>query len=83
MLFCVIEDNTYNILHRRVSRRIAVHKLAVKVHHNDAIVLFLKEKMCTCNLRGSSGENLCKMPRRHLRLGAGHHRGRFCSGCIR
>lgn len=76
------EDSTYNILHRCIPRRIAVHKPAVEVHHNDTIVLFLKERMCFCNLCGFSKENFCKF-QLHSRLSAEHHRERFCSGCIR
>lgn len=77
-------DSTYDILHRCVPRRITVHEVAVEVHHNDAVVLFLRERTCSCNLRGSSGGGKGGIfAKRHSRPSAGHRRERFCSGCTR
>jgi len=61
VLRCVIDDSTYDIVQRRVPRRIAVHEVAIEVHHNDTVVLFLKKRMCACNLCDSSGKNYCNM----------------------
>lgn len=84
MLCCAFEDSTYDILHCRIPRRIAVHEVAVEVHHNDTIVLFLKERTTrACNLRDSSSGKIIAKYWRHSRLNAGHHRERFCSDCTR
>lgn len=40
----IIEYITYDILHRRVSGRITIYEATIEIHHNNTIVLFLKEK---------------------------------------
>lgn len=44
LIECVIEYITYDILHHRVSGRITIYETAIEIHHNDTIILFLKEK---------------------------------------